>query len=158
MKPLKKLAALLVLLLGIFAFTSKTNTAENSNLDLNTIDVLNVLLDQNTSCRPNSNYSFFVETELVEKVRGASTIEAKVFILEKSTGSIAKISDEIIMVPNFKGTQLLENSLSTKKMDNGDEIIETKSDFSLKSLQKFETINNSYIKSTNNLLNLNRSI
>ena len=158
MKPLKKLAALLVLLLGIFAFTSKTNTAENSNLDLNTIEVLNVLLEQNTSCRLNSNYSFFVETELVEKVRGASTIEAKVFILEKSTGSIAKISDEIIMVPNFKGTQLLENSLSTKKMDNGDEIIETKSDFSLKSLQKFETINNSYIKSTNNLLNLNRSI
>ncbi len=147
-----------MLLLGIFAFTSKTNTAENSNLDLNTIDVLNVLLEQNTSCRLNSNYSFFVETELVEKVRGASTIEAKVFILEKSTGSIAKISDEIIMVPNFKGTQLLENSLSTKKMDNGDEIIETKSDFSLKSLQKFETINNSYIKSTNNLLNLNRSI
>ncbi|WP_438976948.1 hypothetical protein [Polaribacter sp.] len=125
---------------------------------MNTIDVLNVLLEQNTSCRLNSNYSFFVETELVEKVRGASTIEAKVFILEKSTGSIAKISDEIIMVPNFKGTQLLENSLSTKKMDNGDEIIETKSDFSLKSLQKFETINNSYIKSTNNLLNLNRSI
>ena len=158
MKPLKKLAALLVLLLGIFAFTSKTNTTENSNLDLNTIDVLNVLLEQNTSCRLNSNYSFFVETELVEKVRGASTIEAKVFIIEKSTGSIAKISDEIIMVPNFKGTQLLENSLSTKKMDNGDEIIETKSDFSLKSLQKFETINNSYIKSTNNLLSLNRSI
>ena len=158
MKPLKKLAALLVLLLGIFAFTSKTNTTENSNLDLNTIDVLNVLLEQNTSCRPNSNYSFFVETELVEKVRGASTIEVKVFIIEKFTGSIAKISDEIIMVPNFKGTQLLENSLSTKKMDNGDEIIETKSDFSLKSLQKFETINNSYIKSTNNLLNLNRSI
>jgi len=62
------------------------------------------------------------------------------------------------MFPNFKGTQLLENSLSTKKMDNRDEIIETKSDFSLKSLQKFETINNSYIKSTNNLLNLNRSI
>lgn len=93
-----------MLLLGIFAFTSKTNTAENSNLDLNTIDVLNVLLEQNTSCRLNSNYSFFVETELVEKVRGASTIEAKVFILEKSTGSIAKISDEIIMVLNFKGT------------------------------------------------------
>ena len=156
MKPLKKLSALLVLIVGIFAFTSKTNTTENSKLDLSNINILEELSEQNLSCRPTSDYVFFVETELQEKLRGANAIEAKIHILEKSTGKSNVISSESIIVPKFNGAVLLDPA--EKQLENGDKIIKSETSYSLKELMKYETIHNSYVKSTNELLDLKRSI
>lgn len=164
MKPLKKAIALFVLILGIFAFTSKENTIEKANLDLNleNIDVLQLLEEQRLACRPSAEYSFFVETTLKEKLRGANAVEAKVFILENKTGKSNFISSETIIVPKFSGAVHLDhvsnNVTSSKSLINGDKVVNSQTALSLKDLERFEVIKNSYIKSTNELLDLKRSI
>lgn len=162
MKPLKKAIALFVLVLGIFAFTSKENTVEKSNLDLENINVLQLLEEQRLACRPSAEYSFFVETTLKEKLRGATAVEAKVFVLENKTGKSNFISSETIIVPKFNGAVHLDHISKDNKapitLINGDKIVNSETNMSLKDLEKFEVIKNSYIKSTNKLLDLKRSI
>lgn len=159
MKPLIKTLALAVLLIGVFAYTSKADIAEIKTLELNNIDVLEAISEQELSGRPSSDYQFYVETDLLEKKRGASTINAKVFLLDKKSGKTAIVTNETIVVPNFKDTVLLEEDLnSQEKLSNGDRIINSDSAFSLKELIEFETINYSYIQSTNELLDLSRAI
>lgn len=158
MKPLKKIAALLVLIVGIFAFTTNKNTPEKALLNLDQINILELLEEQQLSCRPTSNYVFFVETELQEKLRGANTIKAKVFIQEKSSGKSNLVSSETIVVPKYKGAIHLDDKTSNAQLTNGDRIVSSTTTHSLKQLIQFETIHNSYLKSTNELLNLKRSI
>lgn len=160
MKPLVKTLALFVLIVGIFAYTSKEETTENLALDLNleTVNVLDVLSEQSLSCRPSADFSFFVETNVKERLRGATSIEAKVYVTEKESGKTALVSNETVLVPSFEGSLLVEEGDINITLQNGDNIIASESEVSLKELMQFETIRNSYIKSTNKLLDMQRSI
>ena len=159
MKPLKNAIALVVLLIGIFAFTSKENTTNQTQLDVNSINVLEILSEQNYECRPSLDYQFYVETDVNEQLRGATSVSTKVYIMEKKSGKTGLLTNETVIVPKFQGTLLLEENSSNNELKNGDQIVnKSTSKFSLKELSEFETIYNSYIKSTNKLLEINRSI
>lgn len=158
MKPLLKELALFVLLIGTFAFSSIEDSSAKKVSNLQDVNVSEIISKQNSSERP-IDYQFFVETSLIEKQRGAKTINAKVYLLEKKTGKSAIISNETIVVPNFKDIVLLESELnSNKKLINGDRIIDSKATFSLTELIDSEAIYNNYINSTNELLDIKRSI
>lgn len=157
MKPLKQLTALFVLIIGIFAFTTKKNTFEKPLLNLDEVNVLEVLSKQQLNCRPSSDFIFLVETELQEKLRGANKIEAKVFIEEIKTGKTNLVSRETIVVPKYEGAIQLDGDTSNKMLLNGDRVVSSTTKYSLKELMTFETIHNGYLKATNKLLNLERS-
>lgn len=159
MKPLKKAIALVVLSLCIFAFTSKENTNNQTQLDVTNINVLEILSKQSYECRPSLDYQFYVETDVNEQLRGATSVSTKVYIMEKKSGKTGLLTNETVIVPKFQGSLLLEENSSNSKLKNGDQIVnKSTSKYSLKNLSEFETIYNSYIKSTNNLLEINRSI
>lgn len=109
---------------------------------------------------------FYVETSLVKKIRGANNINAKVFILDKSTGRKNLLAQENIQVKKFEGAIELEDQsrnnlfISSYILENRDKIIggSEKSLFAFNELVKYEFIYNGYINSTNKLLKLKRSI
>lgn len=159
MKPLKKVLALAVLSVSIFAFTTNENTTETNNLDLTNIDVLEILSKQSLECRPSNEYQFYVETDVNEQLRGATSVNTKIFITEKKSGKTGLLTSETVVVPKFEGTLLLEENTTNTELKNGDQIVKkSSSKYSLKELSEFETIYNSYIKSTNDLLEINRAI
>ena len=162
MNPLKKVTAFAVLLLGIFAFSKVETKTEILPLDLSEINVIETISKQQLECRPSSDFMFYVEADLVKKVRGANTVNAKVFMLEKSTGRTSLLASENVQILKFDGAISIENnsSLRSKVLRNGDKILtnSNKSNFNLNELVQFETIYNSYIKSTNKLLDIERAI
>lgn len=165
MKPLKKVAALAVVLVGIFAFHKAENTPKASSLNIQNVNVIETLSKQQFECRPVSDFMFYVETDLVKKIRGANNVNAKVYILDKSTGQKALLADENIQIKKFEGAIELkdhsaEGSLKNEIIQNGDVLIggSDKAPFTFDELIQYESIYNSYLNSTNKLLNLKRSI
>lgn len=165
MKPLKKITALAVILIGIFSFSKKENTTVKTALNLENINVVEVLSKQQFECRASSDFIFYVETDLVKKIRGASHINAKVFILDKVSGSKNLLAQENIQVNKFEDSIEIkdhnsEDAFIRSVLKNGDKIIgdSNNTPFAFNELLKFESIYNGYINSTNKLLRLKRSI
>lgn len=167
MKPLRKFAALAVVLIGIFSFSKKENTSLKSSLNLDGINVIEVLTKQQFECRPSTDFMFYVETNLIKKIRGANNINARVYILDKATGKKNLLAQENIQVNKYKGSIAIEdhgevNDFESSFLVNGDKIIggnfTKKSPYSFSELIKHEAIYNSYINATNKLLKQNRSI
>lgn len=164
MKPLKKFAAIAVILIGIFSF-SKNEKPKEIALNLEGINVVKMLTEQHFECRPTSDFMFYVETNLVKKIRGANNINAKVFILDKSTGQKNLLAQENIQIKKYKDAIALDGfnsdqNLKVSILENGDKIIggSESSLYAFSELVKYEEIYNSYINSTNKLLRLKRSI
>ena len=165
MKPLRKVAALAVLLVGIFAFSKAEMSSEKPSLNLDNINVIETLSKQQFECRPTSDFMFYVETDLVKKIRGANNVNAKVYILDKVSGRKALLADENIQIKKFEGAiELKDHSASTNfkssLIKNGDLIIGNNevAPYTFNELIQYESIYNSYLNSTNKLLRLKRSI
>lgn len=166
MKPLKKVAALAVMLLFVLSFINKKSESTNIELVNNSINVKELLKKQERECRPTSDFCFQVESNLIKKIRGASKINTKVFIVDNATGKRNLVSQENIQVKKFEDAIAIKDyspsSKETKSilLPNGDKIIggSSESPYAFEDLVKNETIYNSYVNSTNKLLRLKRSI
>lgn len=164
MKPLKKVAALAVLLVCMLSISKKVKDTTNESLNLDKINVVEVLAQQDVES--TSKFSFQVKTNLIKKIRGASKINAKVFIVDNATGKKNLVSQENIQVKKFEDAIAIKDfspdSNETKNivLSNGDKIIGgiNESPYAFEELVKNETIYNSYVNSTNKLLQLKRSI
>jgi hypothetical protein len=165
MKSLKRIMALAVILVGIFSFSKREAETVKSSLNLEGINVREMLSKQQFECRPTSDFMFYVEANLVEKVRGANNINAKVYLLNKVSGQKKLLASENVQINKFKGAIAIQSHKTDKEfktfvLGNGDKIIggSVKTTFSFDELIKYEAIYNSYIKSTNKLLKLERTI
>ncbi|APZ45678.1 hypothetical protein BW723_04910 [Polaribacter reichenbachii] len=165
MKPLKKVAALAVVLIGILSFSIKETNKVKPSLNLDEINIDELLSSKQFECRPDCDFTFNVETELIKKVRGGNNINAKVYITEKSTGKTSLLSQENIQIKKYKDAIAIEGLVSGDNfkntiLENGDKIIGSSNDqqYAFEELIKNETIYNSYINATNELLRLKRSI
>lgn len=165
MKPLRKFTALAVILIGIFSFSKKESTSLKTALNLENINVVEVLSKQQFECRPSSDFIFYVETSLIKKIRGANHINAKVFILDKISGSKSLLAQENVQVNKFEDSIAIkdhnaESDFLSSVLQNGDMTIggSEKAPYAFNDLLKYESIYNSYINSTNKLLRLKRSI
>lgn len=163
MRPLKKAAFFAVILIGLFSFSKSEKTIPALNID--NLNVIEILSKQSLQCRPTSDYLFYVETELVKKSRGFNTINAKVFLMDRSTGQYNLLASENVAVPLHKDmisldyeTAIRDCELTT--LENGDSIIGNSNSgpYCFSELIKNETVYNSYISSTNKLLGLNRTL
>ena len=157
--------ALAVILVGIFSFSKREAETVKSSLNLEGINVREMLSKQQFECRPTSDFMFYVEANLVEKVRGANNINAKVYLLNKVSGQKKLLASENVQINKFKGAIAIQSHKTDKEfktfvLDNGDKIIggSVKTTFSFDELIQYEAIYNSYIKSTNKLLKLERTI
>ncbi|UAM97680.1 hypothetical protein K8354_15485 [Polaribacter litorisediminis] len=168
MKSLKKVMAIAVLLIGIFSFSAKSFSTKNktnpeSRLNLEEINIVEMLSKQQFECRPSSEFMFYVEANLVKRMRGVNEINAEVYFFDKLSGEKRLLANEIVQVNTFKGTivnHTSENVFKSIRLKNGDKIIgtATKAPYSLNELMQFESIYNSYISATNKLLALKRTI
>ena len=165
MNPLKKITVLFVLLLTLFSFVKKEINSADIKSNLEEINVINILSKQKYECRPSSKYMFYVEANLVKKVRGANNINAKIFFLDKVSGIKNLLASENIQINKFKGAIAIQQNTSEKAfqtfvLKNGDIIIgdSENAPYSFKELISFESIYNSYVYATNNLLEMKRSI
>lgn len=165
MRPLKKVAALAVVLIGILSFSIKEHTTVKPTLSLDGINIDELLTKQQFECRPTSDFMFYVETDLVKKIRGANNINAKVYLLDKATGRKNLISQENIQIKKYQDAIALDGfntdqNFKNTVLQNGDKIIggSGESLYAFDELIKNETIYNGYINATNKLLRLKRSI
>ena len=165
MKSLKKIAALAVVLIGIFAFSTKTAPLPKSSLNLEAINVVDMLSKQQFECRPSSDVMFYVETNIVKKIRGANNINAKVYLVDRASGNKSLLAVENLQINKFEGAIAIGHhdvidGFAPTKIANGDKIIGSleKAPYSFKELIKYEAIYNAYINATNKLLDLKRTI
>lgn len=163
MKSLKKIMATAVLIVGIFSFSTKDKIKPESHLNLEEIDIFEMLSKQQFECRPSSEFMFYVETNLVKRMRGANQINAKVYFFDKLSREKRLLANEIVQVNTFKGTivnHTSENVFKPIRLKNGDTIIgtATKTPYSFRELMQFESIYNSYTNATNKLLAIKRTI
>lgn len=154
MNPLKKITFLVVLSTAFYAFNTKEKNETPLVLNTENLNVIELLSSQKNECRPTSKYSFYVESELSND--RTPTINAKIYMLDRKTQAISLLADEKIKVSENETS----SSDTSKFLKNGDLIIgnASKDLYSFKELIKFETIYSSYIKSTNKLLDLKRSL
>ena len=163
MKPLKNIAFIAVLLIGIFSFSKSEKPKTTLNID--DINVLEILSKQDLTCRPNADFLFYVESSLVKKSRGFNTANARVYMVDRSTGQYNLLASENAAVPFHKDMIALDYETTTREcemtsLENGDKIVGNASsgNYCFSELMKNEIVYNSYINSTNKLLHLNRSI
>ncbi len=159
----KKFLTLAFILICILSSNSK----ENKLLELNLaeINIIEVLFDQQFGCGPSSEFLFYVETNLIKKIRGANIINAKVYVLEKVSGRKKLLATENIQVNKFKGAiaiqeHNIERTFKSYLLDNGDKVLggSEKLTISFNKLIKYESIYNSYLNATDKLLGKQRSI
>ncbi|PQJ75541.1 hypothetical protein [Polaribacter gangjinensis] len=163
MKPLKNIALIAVLLVGIFSFSKSENSQSKLNID--NLNVLEILSKQDVSCRPNSDFLFYVESSLVKKSRGFNTVNARVYMIDRSTGQYNLLASENVAIPFHKDMIALDYDSTKTELElvtlvNGDKIVgnDNSGNYSFSELMEYEMVYNSYINSTNKLLNLDRSI
>ncbi|PQJ76762.1 hypothetical protein [Polaribacter glomeratus] len=158
---MNSLTATLLFLLSVtfLSFVKIGDTSSKLKLEKSTI--IEILIKQKNGCRPSSEFMFYVETELVKKARGANTINAKIYVLDRASGFSNLLVSENILVSSFKGEVFLQyktekNYCGEATLHNGDKIIGTKekSLYCFNELVKFESIYSSYLKSKNNLLQI----
>jgi hypothetical protein len=154
MKALNILVTLATLIIG---FSSPVKE-ENASLTFVKGNAIEILSNQEFGCRPISNTYFYVETDLVKKSRGFTTINAKVYALDKVSGNTVLLAKQNLIVSNYKDAVLNYDNSSVNfdktTLDNGDKLLksETNSLYEFSDLIKFEVINNCYTKSKNKLL------
>ena len=164
MKNIKKIAVLALLLIAIFSFSKVEKTTPKTSLNLEQINIIKILSSQDLECRPSSDFLFYVETNLVKKSRGYNTINASIFVLDRVSGKSNLLANKNIMVPFLKETVLQHDSevCDSKKivLTNGDKIIgsDAYTPYSFNELIKYDVINNSYNRATNDLLYINRTL
>tara|TARA_R110002050_G_scaffold167746_1_gene298760 strand:- start:3254 stop:3733 length:480 start_codon:yes stop_codon:yes gene_type:complete len=159
MKKIKNILAVTVLLVGLFAF-NKANTNPIILKNIKKEKIVKTLSAQEFGCRPSSELNFYVETTLIKKYRGYAEIEAKVFVLDKTTNQKSMLTSENVIVANHKDSLInydkIINNSETTELENGHIIIhnEENTSFNLVNLLDSELIYNRYITSTNKLLNI----
>lgn len=160
MLSLKNNTILFLLLVTLSSFVKvDTNT---SKLNLEKINILEVLSKQNNGCRPSSEFMFYVETKMVKKARGANTINAKIFVLDRFSGVSKLLASENILATSYKKGDVFLHYKTVNKycgkatLNNGDKIIGTteKTVYCFNDLVKFEPIYSSYLRAKNDLLKL----
>ncbi|UAM98333.1 hypothetical protein K8354_00460 [Polaribacter litorisediminis] len=161
---LKNISILIVLFTGVFSLSKIENTPPKSSLNLEKINVVEMLSEQEFQCRPSSKIMFYVETALVKKYRGAATIKASVYVLDRASGQSNLLVSENILVPSHKDAFLtydtVGNGSDKKVLSNGDKIIgsNAQTSYSFSELIKYKAIYTSYLIATNKLLDIQRTI
>lgn len=163
MRPLKKIAFLAIILIGLFSFSKSEKTIPPLNID--NLNALEILSKQSLECRPTSDYMFFVQTELVKKSRGFTTVNASVYLMDRASGQYNLLASEHVAVPFHKDMISLDYEAATRNcestiLENGDRIVGNSNlgPYCFGELIKNETVYNSYVSATNKLLGLNRTM
>ncbi len=167
MKPLIKNIAIAVIVICASSFNKKATKSLELDLNLKNINIDEVLAMHQFECRPSSDFIFDVETTLIKKIRGANNINAKIFIVDRTTGRKNLLAQENIQVKNFSDAIVIKDYSNDKlyekvtKLVNGDKIVGNQQHDNLyrfQELVQYDFIYNKYIRSTNKLLQLKRSI
>lgn len=157
----KKIIIAFLLFIAFFSFIKIKASSAETNLKIKNIDVIDILTKNKYKCRPSSGFLFYVETNLVKKSRGANTISANIFVIDRTTGASNLLASENILVPLYKDAISLQ--YKTPKSDcvkailnNGDKITgsDRNTPYCFNELIQFEAIFRSYKKSKKELLNL----
>ena len=146
--PYKKIL-LLVLLISCFSF----NKLEEKNIP-NNLNVIEILSKLQNECRPSTAYFFYVESKLSND--RTTSINASVYMLNRKTYQKILLATEKVEISDTD----FSTSSSLMFLKNGDQIVgkSFKNLYSFQELIQFEVIYNSYIRSTNKLLDLKRSL
>ncbi|APZ46717.1 hypothetical protein BW723_10660 [Polaribacter reichenbachii] len=163
MNSIKKITVLIIAVIGFFTYSKAGNdNTPKSKVILEEVNVVELLSKQEQGCRPSSEVMFYVDTEIVKKHRGFSEINAKIYVLDRITGKTNLLTSENILLAYYQDS-VLGNALNTcdsslNELKNGDKLIGDNivSTYSFSELMKYETIYDSYIRSTNKLLNIKR--
>jgi hypothetical protein len=156
------LTTLTALLIGFSPISKSENITPKSPLNLEEINIIQMLSKQEFECRPSSKLTFYVETALVKKYRGYSTINASICAINRFSGQSNVLANETIIVPTHIDAIIHHtNKLSDCKeitLKHGDKVVggETSSKYCFNELMENEAIYNSYMRSTNQLLKINR--
>ena len=160
MNSSRRIIGLSVLLVALFSFIEKESIAVEIKLNLEDINVISMLSNQIYECRPSSEFMFYVETALVKKHRGANTINASIFVLDRVTGATNLLASENILVPAYKDAISLHHNKSKNDCEkvilhNGDKVLGSAKNtpYCFNKLIKFGSIFRSYKKSKKELLN-----
>ncbi|WP_405565825.1 hypothetical protein [Polaribacter sp. Asnod6-C07] len=160
MKSIKKITVITLILVGVLSFSKFENQPRKSSLNLTEVNVEDLLSKEELGWRPSSKVMFYVDTEIVKKSRGFSEIKANVYVLDRISGATNLLTSNNILLPYYKGSVIRHqvNNANLLELKNGDKIIANNinSTYSLNDLMKYRTIYESYIRSTNKLLNINR--
>ena len=157
---IKSLALLLIL---FSSFSKVEKITAKATLNFEKINVVQILSAQEFGCRPSAELTFYVETTLVKKLRGYSTINASVFALNRFSGESSLLANENIIVPFHKDAVLRYDKTKSECektiLTNGDKIVgsQINTKYCFNELIKHEVIYNSYIRSTNKLLDIQRT-
>jgi hypothetical protein len=161
MNSLKKMAVIPILSIVFFSFVKKDTNSSKLMSNLEDLKLIELLSKQKYECRPSSEFMFYVESNLIKKSRGANTISANIFVLDRHSGESKLLASENIFIPHYKGAISLKHDIVASDceklvLNNGDEILGStiKAPYCFNELIQFESINRSYIKSKNKLLNL----
>lgn len=158
MNFIKKTSVLFIVLISIFSFTKIENTKLKSKINLEELNIIKLLSDQEFQCRPSSEIMFYVDTELVKKSRGYSTINAKIYILDRFSGKTNLLANENINVLSHKESVInydfTQSDCKKVVLANGDKTlgINNNSPYCFSDLIKYKNIYNSYTRSSNKLL------
>lgn len=160
MTPVKKTAALAIILLLALSFNKKEEI-NDLNLKVHNIEAISEFID--FACKPSRSFQLHVETDITKRVRGAYNISAKVFVTEIATGNKKLVSQENLQVKKFEGSIISQESntnYKTYKLPNGDLILggSKNAPCEFNNLIQYDAVYYSYINATNKLLNLKRSI
>jgi hypothetical protein len=162
MKTSNVLKLLALLLIVIFSFSKVKKTTPKATLNFEKINIVQILSEQEFECRPSAELTFYVESTLVKKFRGYSTINATVFALNRFSGESSLLANENIIVPFHKDAVLhydkTKSDCEKTILTNGDRIVgsQINTKYCFNELIKHEVIYNSYIRSTNKLLDIQR--
>lgn len=162
MKTIFKVTFVSIILIGLVSF-SKPKT-KNLKTGLNNTEMVENILNAERSCRPFYNKMFYVETSIVKKSRGFNRIRANLFVLDRISGISTFLTNEDIIVPKYKDSVLKYDITISEyekvHLKNGHLILvnnKTKK-YDFCDLLKYEVVYNSYIRSTNNLLTIERAL
>ncbi|WP_397446940.1 hypothetical protein [Polaribacter sp. R77954] len=163
MKLIKKIVILSILLLAVFSFVNfKKNKNLTAKLNLEKVDIIALLNKQEMGCRPSDKVMFYVDTEIIKKYRGFSEIRANIYIVDRVSGTSSQLSSGHILLPNYNDTVIANHTKITNNLwteiQNGDKLItdNNQGSYGFKELIQYKFIYNSYLKSTNKLLNIKR--
>ncbi|SDS17476.1 hypothetical protein SAMN05216503_2214 [Polaribacter sp. KT25b] len=164
MKILKTISAVALLLIGVFSFSKAEKTTPKSSLNLEEVNITQILSSEEKGCRPSSEVFFYVDTKLVKKSRGCTTINASIYVLDRVSGQSNLLANENIVVPSYKDAVLhydtIPSTCNKIELTNGDKIVgsEIQTPYCFNELIQYKTIYKSYNNATNKLLHIDRTL
>ncbi len=155
MIPLVKISAFAVPFFVGLLFFNEPAPIHNETFNLKTVPVLSILYQHQFECRSESDFRFYIEADLVKKIRGAHLVNVKIYIFDKSIAQKALLAEENIQINRFQGAieikdHAVNTNLKKQLLKNGDTIIGTiaQPPFSFNELIKYETVYQKYINAT----------